>query len=508
MRHQADSTIGPAVCRASSAARRTRSVTRLVLGALAFTSVCGVGGVADASVDITLDTTIDAPTVTAHNVRLIDTRTSTRLGADTVLRVPIPASVGDATTAYVSVIAVRPVANGHLTIFDCTAGATQTSTLNYRADDVMSNSAAVGITNDEICVASLVETDVVVDLFATDSVSKTQQPRRIVDSRTPLGSANVSATTVRLSPDLFGGLAVGTPVFLNVTAARVARPGHFTLQEGCQPTNSDTSTVLNFAPGRAVANFVIATVGSCISGLQWAGVKATDIVIDFTGSSDSGLMVNALIRPYRFWDTRAPRNQRLEADSPIMLYSVGFAKRTPMGNFSALSVLNVQAVQPDYSGYVTVYGCDRNTDPIPESSTTNMVADVTRAQTVLVDTSRHSNICAVASGGVDLVIDFLGGLEQPTGLGVRRETCFDPVQLSASSAPMKISGSAELELVGPEGTYHLHLVSADGIGLAVKGRTVEIGVGDPEATGTLRITGPEGKTITAEIDGQVVPIVC
>ncbi len=129
--------------------------------------------------------------------RLVDSRLTVRLGAAELLRVPVVGVGGvpavGASGVALNVTAVGPSADGHITVWPC--GLEQrprTSSVNYRAGGVSPNAVVVPVDETgEVCVWSLVETDVIVDVsawFAGGAGSGVAAAvDRIVDTRTAIG---------------------------------------------------------------------------------------------------------------------------------------------------------------------------------------------------------------------------------------------------------------------------------------------------------------------------------
>jgi hypothetical protein len=130
--------------------------------------------------------------------RLVDSRvalgTPARLGAGQVLRVPV-LGVGGVPGSGVSGVAlnvtsVLPVADGHMAVWPCGLAKPGTSAVNYRAGGVSPNAVVVPVdATGEVCVESLVETDVLVDVSAWfgSSAAMGSASSRLVDTRDGTG---------------------------------------------------------------------------------------------------------------------------------------------------------------------------------------------------------------------------------------------------------------------------------------------------------------------------------
>jgi len=76
----------------------------------------------------------------------------------------------DAETVILSVAAVDPVAEGFLTVYPCGEDAPQASNINHIPNDVVANMVVAKVGDDgQVCIYSLVETDLIVDVVAASS---------------------------------------------------------------------------------------------------------------------------------------------------------------------------------------------------------------------------------------------------------------------------------------------------------------------------------------------------
>ena len=70
--------------------------------------------------------------------------------------------------------------------------------------------------------------------------------------------------------------------------------------------------------------------------------------------------------------------------------------------------LNVVAVNPTASGYLTMYPCASTATAVPATSTLNFTAGVTIANSAIVQPDATGGVCVVASKATDLVLDATG----------------------------------------------------------------------------------------------------
>jgi len=222
-------------------------------------------------------------------VRLIDTRLTTRMVAEQVLRIPV---IGDGraaagTTAVALNVAVdAPDDPGFLTVYPCGTPRPWTSNLNFEAGQTLSNEVLVRPGDGgEVCVYTTDATQVVVDLNATYNAQGTSRftgmvPGRLGDTRltTRLAAGEVVEWTVVGDN---GAPAGTTALSLNIAVTDPAAAGFLTVYP-CGATRPWASN-LNFAAGQTISNHVTATVGNDGTVCVYT-TRATDVVIDVEGT--------------------------------------------------------------------------------------------------------------------------------------------------------------------------------------------------------------------------------
>ena len=102
---------------------------------------------------------------------------------------------GGAVAAMLNVTAVLPSAAGFITVYDCASEVPIASNVNYVAGQVVPNSVLAKLTDTgKICVYSLAETDLVVDVngyVPADASPVPVSPARVFESRSVAGSGTV-----------------------------------------------------------------------------------------------------------------------------------------------------------------------------------------------------------------------------------------------------------------------------------------------------------------------------
>jgi uncharacterized protein (DUF1501 family) len=242
-----------------------------------------------------------------------------------------------------------------------------------------------------------------------DSGLKALVPARLLDTRdgtggrsTPLGAGQTFDLQVR------GRSGVGnstTAVALNVTVTGPTAPSYITVW----PTGSTrpVASSVNMTAGQTVPNMVITRLGTNgrVSLFNYAG--SSHVIVDVLGAFEPGGDGQYVaVTPSRMLDTRdgtgAPR-ARL-GQTPL---NVGLTGRNgvPEDGVSAV-LLNVTAVAPTVSTYVTVYpgGSTR-----PTASNLNVVAGQVIPNMVLARLGSGGQVNFYNNSGlIDIVADVVG----------------------------------------------------------------------------------------------------
>ena len=214
-------------------------------------------------------------------------RSVTRLLVD---RRPFSTEYAD---VLINVAAVNPADFGYLTVYPCTPAIPNASNVNYAPGQTVANGVLAKVSDSgEICIFTLAETDLVVDITgAVTPYSGVEPiaPVRLADSRPGEQTADAQfAGFGRLEPDSVLRLPIAgragipgeaTSVLLNLTAVGSDVPGFLTAYPcGDVPTVSN----VNYLPGTVVPNN--ATVRLAANGdLCIYTLAAVDIVVDVTG---------------------------------------------------------------------------------------------------------------------------------------------------------------------------------------------------------------------------------
>ena len=350
----------------------------------------------------------DASTFTPVTpARLVDTRNGigasgrVEAGRQIVVQVATGTRVPtDATAAVVNVAAVNPSAPGFVTVYPCTDGVPNTSTLNYVAGQTVANTTIAALSGaGQLCVWTYAETDILVDITGWLGPSGTSRltpigPTRVVDTRSGIGGLRLGGgQTMEVD---FNGIVPGgaSAVAVNVTAVNAPTPGFLTVFP-CSDALPNTSTV-NYVAAEARPNNTI--VGLSAGRMCVYSDAATDVLVDLVGSFGSAGLGYRPTSPVRVLDTR--RTVTLGAGDAVG-YSIGAAGLGTL--VPGAAYVNVTAADHLAPGYVTTYDCVTRRD----TSTLNQQVGQATANGAIVPLSGLRS-CAWTFGGGDLIVDLNG----------------------------------------------------------------------------------------------------
>ena len=192
---------------------------------------------------------------------------------------------------------------------------------------------------------------------------------------------------------------------LNVTAVGPAGAGYVTVFPcGAQPTVSS----LNYITGQTVPNAVIAPL-SAAGEVCFYSQADTDLIADVNGWFATAAGFTPL-DPMRVFDTRADQPQGSVAiaqhtygAAAILKVKIAGSSGVPATGVGAVS-LNVTAVGPVGSGYVTVFPCGAQ----PTVSSLNYITGQTVPNAVIAPLSPTGEVCFYSQADTDLITDVNG----------------------------------------------------------------------------------------------------
>jgi alpha-tubulin suppressor-like RCC1 family protein len=199
-------------------------------------------------------------------------------------------------------------------------------------------------------------------------------------------------------------------VFLNVVAVGPSGPGYLTVFP-CGITPPLAANV-NYITGDVAANAVLAKIGVDGSVCVYTSA-ATDLVIDVNGYIPAGAATEAVL-PGRVFESRSGNPDFKTVDGLFegagrtgagQVAEFKVTGRAGVPDDAAAVFLNVVAVGPSGSGYLTVFPC--GTTP-PLASNGNYSTGDVAANAVLAKIGVDGNVCVYTSAATDLVVDVNG----------------------------------------------------------------------------------------------------
>ncbi|MEJ5255826.1 MAG: RHS repeat-associated core domain-containing protein [Acidimicrobiales bacterium] len=223
---------------------------------------------------------------------------------------------------------------------------------------------------------------------------------------------------------------------VNVTATNTTSGGYLNVYPagGVEPATSN----VNWQAGLSRAGFVIAKVGvgGKIVIANHSGALV-DVLVDVFGWFATGVQSSGTefdpVTPTRVYDTRPTSQGGLCSNSCNPLtnntpVTIAVAGQAGIPDDATAVVVNLTAVAPDASGYLSVY----SSGSAPPTSNVNFAVSETVANTAVVKLSANGTFRVVAGGAVStahLVVDVVGSFS-PT-----RDTwtyTYDPTGMRAS----------------------------------------------------------------------------
>ncbi len=307
-------------------------------------------------------------------------------------------------------------------------------------------------------------------------------PVRLLDTREPTGvpvAGKLQGGKV-LELDLRGFVAESTTaVALNVTVTEPVGEGFVTVFP-CDQAVPKASN-LNFVSGETVPNLVNAKL-SIIDMVCFFSNQSTHLVVDLTGTFERGGGAGPQsVPPARLLDTRKPIGVpavgKLNAGQTLVLH-VTDRGGVPAAGVAA-ATMNVTVTEPEGSGFVTAYPCDRDR---PTASNLNFIAGQTVPNLVTVRLSAAGTVCLFTSVTTHLVADIAAWYSVNTVQGYRE---LPPDRILDTREPIGVPAIAKL--VGGS-TMTLQVAGRGGVpstgALAV---TMNVTVTEPDAAGFVTI---------------------
>jgi len=351
--------------------------------------------------------------------RFVDSRVSsgaTRLLAGVPKRIKLTGRLGlptDATAISANFTVANTAGAGYLTVWNCSNPMPVVSTLNFGADDAVSNSASTPLdAGGNVCVYSPVGADILIDIsgyYATSAASKFTPvlPDRVMDTRRGVGSGRLGAGQV-VELALPSAPAGATGAMLNVTTIGPDNTGFVTVYPcGATPPTSSVNPVAGDIRPNTVTTALSAKRSVCI----YSNTNV-DVIVDVFGyMAPSGATGFTPSAPFRWTDTRdrwmtamnsGTGGQRLAGGQTITLQVAG--QRGVPSTARAVSFNVTVADGAGDNGYITAYPCGNR----PNTSNLNFSAGQAVANGAMVSLSGSGTLCIYSYETVHLIVDVNG----------------------------------------------------------------------------------------------------
>ncbi|MBB4946971.1 hypothetical protein F4556_002506 [Kitasatospora gansuensis] len=339
------------------------------------------------------------------STRVLDTRSEEALAPGDVLNgtVWLGHSVpARPVAAVLNITAVGATGSGFLTAGAGDSPQPATSNLNYKGPGAVSNLTTVRVNTAGWFriwnAAGGTPVHVVVDLVGYYDEHSGRRyaaidPLRVLDTRSTPGGPPAAGCATKVPVPHGWVPSDATHLALNVTATAPRGPGYLTVDTGLRTSN------LNFTTGQTIANQVIAPIGA--DGMVTiCNSTPVHVVADLVGYY--GRYAGSLLYPQdptRLYDTRTAGNGPIAAGGTLSL-----GPAAPAGATAAL--LNVTAVQPTATGYLTVWG---HTYQRPGTSTLNFTPGAVVPNHVQTPVDSARTVFVYNSGGsTHVVVDSFG----------------------------------------------------------------------------------------------------
>ena len=225
--------------------------------------------------------------------RIFDSRESRPLAPGRVHRFDIAATPGvadRAAGAALNITVVDPVAAGYVLVQPC-GGSSKASTMNFLAGEVVPHFTFTGLDDGDVCITTLVETDLIVDVFGwmpSGSGIELITPNRALDTRTGFGGRRGGLSNGDRIEVQIGGRAGtkngATNAVVNVVGVD-SRSFGFLKAWPCDQ-REPTSSIVNLWPGSFRANqamLALSDGGTLCLRARVADASRVDVVIDVVG---------------------------------------------------------------------------------------------------------------------------------------------------------------------------------------------------------------------------------
>jgi hypothetical protein len=331
------------------------------------------------------------------------------------VRIKVAGTPGIPTTATAvsaNFVVTGARGSGFLTAYNCLGGVPAVSTLNYFAGSSVSNQSIVPLDRGDLCLFSLRDAEVVIDVNGFVAPSGTEifnpvKPARLLDSRKSTPLRAFTRRTVRVTGGASPAPAGATAVAINLVGVKPTTNGWIRAFP-CHLPEPNVSSVSARA-GLVTSTSVIVPTSPdgtiCLTSMM-----PTDVVIDITGWFGSGSGLDFVpVDPIRLADTRSflaqlnPRRdgQALRAGQVLEVPVAGV--RGVPSNTTAVS-LNLVALGSRSPGWLRVVPCGSSSN----ISTLNFSSSSPVANGSNVQLSSKGSVCVVGMTTSHVIVDITG----------------------------------------------------------------------------------------------------
>lgn len=331
-----------------------------------------------------------------------------------------------------------------------------------------------------------------------DKVTVSTTTTRAVAAKDPLGSLyfgrRAAGSTLEVKVAGRYGVPAGSKAAsLTVTALNPQAAGSLTVFP-CASSAPATST-LNFAAGETTSNSVLSALTRdgkvCIRTSA-----ATHLTVDVNGEAGAGSDL-ATYRPARFLDTRPTGNTFDDTGEKAGLRAAGSITRVRVagrGRVTAdatAAVINITAVGPASSGWVTAYSCGST---MPTSPTLTTSTGRSTATMAIVAPGTSGEICIHTTTATNLIVDVNGHARPGSNLlPIRAARLLDTRPTGAT-----IDGtSAQIGRRSAGSTTSVKVTGRGPLPTTLESAVLTISVINPTAAGTLKVYACGTTTPTA-----------
>jgi uncharacterized repeat protein (TIGR01451 family) len=363
----------------------------------------------------------------------------------------------DASGAVINVTAIAPQGKGFLTVHPCASPRPVTSSLNYTTGVSLGNEVVAKLsTSGSVCIYTSAGTHLAVDVVGSVPASSgivPLDPARLLDTRSDGATVDgqfaadgrtVAESTTTLTVAGRGGVpADADAVIIDVIAVKPSETGYVTVHP-CLPPNPLASS-LNYVADVDRANEIVTALDDS-GNICFYTDTAIDVVIDVVGYVPAGTSLMT-VPPTRLLETRAGLVTsdglhegvgRRAADSE---YTLAVAERAQVPADALAAILNVTAVRPESTGFITVHPC---VSPRPLAASLNHVAGVNGGNEIIASLDANGDVCLYNSAATDLVVDVTGFVVATADLAITASADVEP-----AAAGENLTYTIDIENNGP-----------------------------------------------------------